>query len=324
MYIATFLRPDGSEAVGALTPDKAAVLDLAALAERAGRPGEAFRSMLDLIDAGEAGLDLARRLAEDGVADGEVGLALADVTLRSPVPVPRQLRDFMVFETHIRQSIAAINRIAAARGRPSGPTDPASVTVPPVCRERPIHYKGNRFSVVGTDADVLWPSYTERLDFELEFGVFIGRAGRDIPAARAAEHIFGYAIFNDFSARDAQGAEMEGMLGPAKGKDFDTGNAIGPWIATPDEVGDAADLTMSVRVNGETWATGNSRDMMHGFPEIIAYTSRDVTLHPGEFLGSGTVGNGCGLELDRWLKPGDVVELEVERIGVLRNRVVRR
>jgi 2-keto-4-pentenoate hydratase/2-oxohepta-3-ene-1,7-dioic acid hydratase in catechol pathway len=116
---------------------------------------------------------------------------------------------------------------------------------------------------------------------------------------------------------------MEGRLGPSKGKDFDTGNAMGPYLVTPDEVPDPYNLTMVARVNGEEWSRGNSREMYHRFEAIIDHVSRDETLHPGEFIGSGTFGNGCGMELDRWLKPGDVVQLEAEHLGTLRNRVVR-
>jgi 2-keto-4-pentenoate hydratase/2-oxohepta-3-ene-1,7-dioic acid hydratase in catechol pathway len=110
---------------------------------------------------------------------------------------------------------------------------------------------------------------------------------------------------------------------PAKGKDFDTGNVLGPYLVTPDEVPDPYNLTLVARVNGEEWSAGSSRDMHFSFEELIAYISQSETLLPGEFIGLGTVGNGCGLELDRWLKPGDVVELEGEGLGVLRNRVVR-
>ena len=144
-----------------------------------------------------------------------------------------------------------------------------------------------------------------------------------VPRERAREHIAGYTVFNDFSARDAQMREMAGRLGPAKGKDFDTGNAMGPFLVTTDEVPDPYALTMVARVNGEEWSRGRSGEMHHRFEDIIAHVSRDETLHPGEFIGSGTVGNGCGLELDRWIAPGDVVELEVEGLGVLRNRVVK-
>jgi 2-keto-4-pentenoate hydratase/2-oxohepta-3-ene-1,7-dioic acid hydratase in catechol pathway len=137
-------------------------------------------------------------------------------------------------------------------------------------------------------------------------------------------HIFGFTIFNDFSARDAQLAEMGGQLGPAKGKDFDGANSFGPWIVTLDEIGDPHALDMEARVNGERWGGGNSSTMHHKWPAILAHISASETLRAGEIIGSGTVGTGCGLELGRQLKAGDVVELEVEKIGVLRNRVVVR
>ena len=137
--------------------------------------------------------------------------------------------------------------------------------------------------------------------YELEIGVVIGTGGRNVPASGALAHVFGYTVFNDFSARDEQYIEMQGQLGPAKGKDFDTGNALGPWIVTAEEVADPQNLDMSARVNGETWSRGNSRDMRHGFRDIISYASLEETLHPGEVLGSGTVGGGCGNELGRWM-----------------------
>jgi 2-keto-4-pentenoate hydratase/2-oxohepta-3-ene-1,7-dioic acid hydratase in catechol pathway len=189
--------------------------------------------------------------------------------------------------------------------------------------ERPIFYHPSRFSVCGPEAEVPWPAYCEKLDFELEFGCYIGRPGKDIPKERARSHIFGYTIFNDFSARDEQAKEMAGQLGPGKGKDFDNANAMGPCLVTADEIGDPYRLEMAVRVNGEEWGRGNSRDMHWKFEDCIAHAARSETLQPGEFFGSGTVGNGCGLEQMRFLEPGDVVELEVEGIGVLRNRVVR-
>jgi 2-keto-4-pentenoate hydratase/2-oxohepta-3-ene-1,7-dioic acid hydratase in catechol pathway len=143
-----------------------------------------------------------------------------------------------------------------------------------------------------------------------------------VPKAGVLKHVFGYTIFNDMSARDAQALEMEGRLGPAKGKDFDTGNPMGPCLVTADEIPDPYNLTMIARVNGEEWGRESSSTMYWKFEDLISYISRSETLYPGEFLGSGTVGNGCGLEHMRFIKPGDVIGLEVERIGVLRNRVV--
>jgi 2-keto-4-pentenoate hydratase/2-oxohepta-3-ene-1,7-dioic acid hydratase in catechol pathway len=194
--------------------------------------------------------------------------------------------------------------------------------------ERPIYYKSNRFSVVGTDAQVRMPPYTEQFDYELEWGIFIGKEGVNIPKERARDFIGGYTIFNDFSARDIQMKEQRGRLGPTKGKDFDTGNVIGPCLVTPDKVPDPYSLTMTARINNEEWSRGTSADMYWTFEDIIAYISQSETLYPGEFIGSGTCsgaqGRGCGLELGRFLKEGDVVELEVDGLGVLRNKVVRR
>ncbi|MFH2099907.1 MAG: fumarylacetoacetate hydrolase family protein, partial [Pseudomonadota bacterium] len=194
---------------------------------------------------------------------------------------------------------------------------------PRVWYEIPIYYMGNPDTVVGQEADILWPRYTKMLDYELEFGIFIGREGKDIPRDRAMEHVFGYTVYNDFSARDIQMREMAGRLGPAKGKSFDTSNALGPYLVTADEVPDPYNLAMEARINGEVWSSGSSAGMHHRFADIIAHISMSETLHPGDFIGSGTVGGGCGLELDRWLKPGDVVELTVGNLGTLRNRVVR-
>ncbi len=137
------------------------------------------------------------------------------------------------------------------------------------------------------------------------------------------DHVFGFLILNDMSARDAQFKEMAGRLGPAKGKDFDTGNILGPYLVTKDEIENPYDLTMIARVNGEEWGRGNSGDMHHRFEDLIAHVSSSETLYPGECLGSGTVGNGCGLELNRFLKPNDVIELEIDKLGILRNKIVK-
>ena len=261
-----------------------------------------FASVLEIVEGGQNALDRAY----ESLKHSPDVLALSSVTLLAPIPHPPQMRDFLCFEKHLVQAFRAIGK-----------------NPPQAWYERPIFYHPSRFSVCGTGAEVPWPAYTERLDFELEFGCYIGRPGKDIPKARAREHIFGYTIFNDFSARDEQTREMAGQLGPGKGKDFDNGNAMGPCLVTADEIGDPYRLEMAVRVNGEEWGRGNSRDMHWKFEDCIAHASRSETLHSGEFFGSGTVGNGCGLERMRFLKPGDTVELEVENIGILRNRVAK-
>ena len=295
MKLATFIAPDGAQRVGALNKD--------------GRLAEIkdFRDMLSLIEAGLNKVKLS-----------ETTHALKDVKLLAPIPRPPRLRDFLCFELHVRQSRA--NRYLFGIGTER--LDPAKVDIAKVWYERPVYYKGNTFSVVGHDAEVHWPAYSRVIDYELEIGLVIGRGGKNIARQDALSHVFGYTVFNDFSARDEQYIEMQGLLGPSKGKDFDTGNAFGPFITTADEIGDPQNLRMQARVNGETWSDGNSRDMKHGFADIVAYASLEETLYPGEILGSGTVGGGCGNELGRFMKHGDVIELEVGGIGVLRNRIV--
>lgn len=305
MKLATFSRHGGTSRVGAVRDD-GTLVDLGEIEPRA-----PFRDMQAFIEAGELALREAARALERATDDA--GYSLDDVTLHPPLDPPAQLRDCLAFEEHLRNAFAQGAKLTGEEPRP----------IPGVWYEQPIYYKANRFSCVGHEADVVWPAWSQLMDYELEVACIIGRAGRDISAEDALDHVFGYTIFNDASARDAQFREMAGQLGPAKGKDFDTGNVLGPWIVTADELGDPQALTMTARVNGEEWSRGTSADMHHGFADIIAFVSRAETLHPGEVIGSGTVGTGCGLELGRFLSDGDVVELEVEGIGVLRNRFVR-
>ena len=149
--------------------------------------------------------------------------------------------------------------------------------------------------------------------------MIVGRAGRDIPRERARDHIFGFTVFNDFSARDVQAKEMSAWLGPAKGKDFC--NALGPCIVTPDEIGTEPDLEMVCRVNGEEWGRARSSQAHWRWGDMIAHVSAAEEVWPGDVYGSGTPGGCCGIDLGRRLSPGDVVELEIEGIGVLRNRI---
>ncbi|MGO9332282.1 MAG: fumarylacetoacetate hydrolase family protein [Steroidobacteraceae bacterium] len=327
MKLATFALKSGDSRPGVIVDWEHAhrVVDIRAAAERLGLGSSVAVTMLQLIEAGEGGLDAVRRIVEYAAGDLDVSYQLDRVQLLAPLPEPPQMRDFSVFPGHIRNAPAGMRRIAA---RKMGDETAALATrplddVPQVYRERPIYYITNRFSVVGTDTDVIWPSYSVLMDFELELGIFLSKGGRNIKPEKAHEHILGYTIYNDFSARDTQFEEMQGMLGPAKGKSFDAGNVLGPWIVTTDEIPDPYNLAMRTRVNGNIWTDATSSGMLHSFEGMIAYVSRDETVRAGEFFGSGTVGGGCGLELDRWLTHGDVVELEVERLGVLRNRVLK-
>ncbi len=305
MKLVTFRVPQDSKArVGVL--GHAGLIDLS----------EHFADMLAVIDGGPAALERIReQLARNNTLAGSYQLL-------APLPEPRQMRDAMTFELHYQQSIRAFARarvgsVGAAFARALG-----IARVPPVWYQQPTYYKCNRFSVVGPDADVIWPRGSTWMDFECEVAVVIGKTGKDIPRERAHEHIFGFTIFNDMTARDLQEREQRAYLGPAKGKDFDTGNVLGPWLVTADAL-DPYDLTMIARVNGEEWGRGHSGAMYHRWADVIAHVSRNETLYAGELIGSGTVGNGCGLELGRRLAPNDVVELEVTGLGVLRNRLVQ-
>jgi len=329
MKLVTFTGTLPDARIGALAGNDDTIVDLASGYEAlksASNP--AFGDMQALIESGPRTLDDARRVAETVMRDGisEAQLDLGSVSLLAPVPRPLQMRDCLAFEKHFVQARQArYRKLAAAAPDPDAAwhefEESGVMSVPEIWYQQPLYYKQNRLSVVGPEAEVVWPRYSKLMDFELELGMFIGKTGRNIPRERAAEHIFGYTIFNDFSARDAQAKEMAGQLGPAKGKDFDTGNVLGPWLVTADEIEDPYDLTMIARVNGEEWSRGKSGEMHHRFEDMIAHISADETLHAGEFIGSGTVGNGCGLELGRFLSDGDVVELEIEGLGTLRNRV---
>jgi fumarylacetoacetate (FAA) hydrolase len=242
----------------------------------------------------------------------EMVLPLDEIKLVAPLERPNSLRDFYAFEQHVTTAFRQRRR-----------------DVPYAWYEIPVFYFGNHSSIYGPDADVPMPR-TEALDYELEIACVIGRAGRDIQEEDADYYIAGYTIMNDWSARDIQREETSIGLGPAKGKDFAT--SLGPWLVTPDELEELAlgddryNLPMVARVNGLERSRGNFRDIYYTFPQMIARASRDANLYPGDVIGSGTVGSGCLLELTEgqgpWLEPGDIVELEIAGIGVLRNRII--
>jgi fumarylacetoacetate (FAA) hydrolase len=218
---------------------------------------------------------------------------LAEVDLRAPVLHPPSVRDFYAFEQHVRNA-------RARRG----------LEVPAEWYEQPVFYFSNPAAIYGPEDDVPYPEGTSELDYELEVAAIVGFDGE----------IGGFTVMNDWSARDLQRQEMKVGLGPAKGKDFAT--SLGPVVVTPDEF-DGRDGTMVARVNGEERSRGSLRDLHWPWAELAAQAARNTRLLPGDVLGSGTVGTGCILEHGdgRWLQPGDVVELEVEGLGVLRNRI---
>ena len=321
MRLVTFKTGDGPPRLGAMLADGGVL----GLQQAAGGAAE-FASMLALIEAGPGAWERARGLIKSSSTNGVCGAGTYAVL--APMSCPPQVRDFMCFEKHVIQAFGAAFRMRATRA--ASAEEKAALLAqaeafrpPPVWYERPIYYKANRFSVSGPGDTIRWPAYSRLMDYECELACVIGVGGVDIPRERAMEHVFGYTIFNDFSARDTQGAEMAGGLGPAKGKDFDGANAFGPCIVTADEIPDPYALPMIARVNGEERSRGSSRDMHWKFEDVIAYVSQGETLHPGEILGSGTVGDGCGLEHLKFLEDGDLVEIEIPPIGVLANRVVR-
>ncbi len=241
---------------------------------------------------------------------------LIEAVLLSPIPEPPSVRDFYAFEQHVK----------AARAK-------RNVGMIPEWYEIPTFYFTNNSEIYGHDQEVPYPVGSHELDIELEIACVIGREGKDIPVEEAASYIVGYTIMNDWTARDFQRKDMKLNLGPGKGKDFAT--SLGPWIVTPDELaarrsGSGADerydMTMLARVNGKEISRGNFKDIYYSFPQMIAYASRNARLRVGDILGSGTVGTGClleiGTEVHPWFQRGDVIELEIDGIGVLRNRIV--
>lgn len=257
-------------------------------------------SMAAAIAAGPAFLEAAERA--DAEAGADASLPMAEVEW-APALDPPVIRDSLTFPLHMKQYGERLN---------VGPPNPQFF-------KTPGYFKGSTGVVFGHDEVVPYPSFAERIDYELELGFVVGGQGRNLTPDQAGELLFGLTIFNDFSARDIQSREMGMGMGPQKCKDFAFG--IGPWITTIGDPGLPAldQLSMRVRVNGEEWATGVSEGMIYSAAELIAYVSIGDVVQPGDIIGSGTVGNGSGLELGRHLSPGDVVELEVDGVGVLRN-----
>jgi 2-keto-4-pentenoate hydratase/2-oxohepta-3-ene-1,7-dioic acid hydratase in catechol pathway len=270
-------------------------------------------TLLDLL--GDDGERLAHAAGRARSEPDEVH-ALDEVRLNAPLVQPPSVRDFYAFEQHVR----------TARQR-------RGLEMDPDWYQLPVFYFSNPYCVVGPDVDVPIAPGSSEMDYELEVAAVIGRGGADLDPADAETRIAGFCVMNDWSARDVQRREMKLSMGPVKGKDFAT--SLGPMLVTPDELeparsGRAYDLTMTARVNGTEYSRASLADIYWSFGEMIAYASRGTRVEPGDIIGSGTCGTGCILELSLvhgkerypWLQPGDVVELEVERLGVLRNRVV--
>jgi len=233
-----------------------------------------------------------------------------------PIPSVRSIRDFYAFEQHVKTCRAQRGLAMVAQWY-----------------EIPVFYFSNPASVIGHGDLVHAPRSTQELDFELEIAAIIGTQGSDLPADDSAmDCVAGFTIYNDWSARDLQRNEMAVGLGPSKGKDF--ANSLGPHMIPFQELRDyyhngRLKLGMSASINGKVVSRGNASSMYWTWPQLLAHASRDTRLMPGDVIGSGTVGSGCILELTPavtggWLKPNDVVQLEIERIGILENRIASR
>ncbi|MFI5346006.1 MAG: fumarylacetoacetate hydrolase family protein [Elusimicrobiota bacterium] len=267
---------------------------------RAGRIVElSSPDLIALLDGGDSALAAAKREL-DAAPEGS-GLPMESARLKPPLK-PRSLRDFFAFEDHAKAG-------AARRNEP----------LQKEWYDQPVYYKGNPREIYGPGDVIPWPSFTRKLDFEFEIAAVVGKAGRDITVADAPKHIAGYVVMNDCSARDIQKNEMVCRMGPAKGKDFAT--VLGPWFVTADEWPTGEIPPLVVRVNGTEWSRSNGIQPYWNFFVMLSHASQSETMLPGDILGSGTYFKGCGLDQDRWIKPGDQLELDAGPLGVLKNTV---
>jgi len=302
MKFITFTNREQQQRAGILMNDSVIDLNFAS-------NGELPETMADFIKNQSLYIPVVQSLLE---TKDLPSINLKNVQLTAPLPNPTSFRDFVAFETHVKNA-----------------TKRSGDTVAPEWYEMPIFYFSNPNAMKGPEEEVKRPSRCIRLDYELELACVIGKEGKNIKASEAEDYIFGYTILNDWSARDIQMKEMKVLLGPAKGKDFAT--SIGPYIVTKDElepyrVGQRFNLEMTAKVNGEVLSKGNFKDIYYTFGDMIERASEDVTLYPGDIIGSGTVGFGClmelGTEVHRWLEPGDEVELAITGLGSLTNKII--
>jgi 2-keto-4-pentenoate hydratase/2-oxohepta-3-ene-1,7-dioic acid hydratase in catechol pathway len=249
-------------------------------------------------------LELYKKLTKDGVTSIAFHLDdVKDMKYAAPLDEIAMYRDFYAHEKHVKKGFEKRNE-----------------KVPDAWYEIPAYYKGGNTGFIGHNEIIPWPHYTQQLDYELELGVVIGRDGKNIKAKDIKKHIFGFTILNDISARDIQRKEMSIRLGPAKGKDFCS--VMGPVIVTFDEFNyEEPNLLMTAAVNGEEWSRGQSGDSNYSWGQMIEHMAMEEWVRATDFIGSGTVGAGCGLELDKWIRPGDLLELSIEKIGTLKNIV---
>lgn len=319
---------DGDIRTGVMSPDLQFGYDIPSLlAAFHKRDFSHLNAMQNIVEAGEDALQPIREALEDARRNPEKyeRMLPQDIEWRAPLPMPVKLRCFSVYEKHMRQSIDAFLTAKGGKWLAAFNRVMPVFKIPKAFYAFPFYYKGNPTSVIGHQQQIEWPTFDEdKMDYELELAVIIGKAGIDISAARAMDHVFGYTCFNDVSAR---GRLIEEMLklkaGLLKAKDFHTGNAMGPWIVTADEIADPQSLSMKVSVNGELRGEAHTADMYWSVREQIAFASEGEMLVPGEVFATGAAGDGCGIEQWRFLDPEDEVTLEIEGIGKLTNRLVK-
>lgn len=258
----------------------------------------------------QATLDLYKTLAREGIAKTSNGADVAfnlydikDLKFDAPLDEIAMYRDFYTHEKHVKNGFEKRNE-----------------SIPAAWYEIPAYYKGGNTGFIGQGDIIPWPFYSQQLDYELELGVVIQRDGKNVKSTDMRKHIFGFTILNDVSARDIQKKEMSIRLGPSKGKDWCS--VMGPVIVTFDEFDyEEPNLEMTALVNGEEWSRGMSGDSHYSWGEMIEHMAMEEWIRATDFIGSGTVGTGCGLELDKWIRPGDLLELSINRIGTLKNIV---
>ena len=278
--------------------------------------------MVGFLEGGASSRDAAdqavayvgERLKREALPLGPAGERLtfteSEIRWLAPVPRPHMLRDGILTLDHYKLGMQRLLKVSEQDA------------VPEAAKRMPIYWKPSRAAVAGHNTPIHWPQYTEKLDYEFELGIYIGRLGKNIQADEANDYIAGYTIFNDLGCRDIQSVEMTLRLGPTKAKDFDTSKIMGPCLVTPDAFPNVDDIALQVRVNGEVWFDGGLGKLAFTFEELIAYVSRDETLQVGDFFGSGPPKGSAGFEIDRWIQPGDLLECEIQGIGILSNRII--
>jgi 2-keto-4-pentenoate hydratase/2-oxohepta-3-ene-1,7-dioic acid hydratase in catechol pathway len=279
--------------------------------------------MIAFLEGGTVGREMAdkavayagERLQKETLPLGPDGQRLtfseSEIRWLAPVPRPPMIRDGILLLDHYKLGMERLFKITHED------------LIPAAARTSPIYWKPSRAAVAGHQQPIRWPRYSEKLDYEFELGLYIGKRGKNIPVERAWEHIAGYTVFNDLGLRDLQPAEMTLRMGPTKSKDFETSKVMGPCLVTADELPNIDNLRMTTKVNGETWFDGKLSNWAFTFAQFIAYVSREETLEVGDFFGSGPPAYSVGFEIDKWIKPGDTLECEIESVGKLINTIVR-